>query len=185
MHPREFKRQRTGTGRVTRKSLINSEILVGVDFTLNERFVEILTDAMYYPVLLFPGEGAVNVSKERLPDEVNERKLLVIIIDATWPSARKILRSSANLQTLPRITFDFAGVSKFNFKTQPHEFALSTIEATYRLLQCFETQGIENLYGQHDALMLVLDSIVEFQLACEANPSLPSYRLNNRFYPRS
>lgn len=33
MHPKEAKRQRTGTGRIAHAGLIDSEIIMGIDFT--------------------------------------------------------------------------------------------------------------------------------------------------------
>ena len=39
MHPKEQRRQRTGTGRLSHISLKNAETLVGVDFTQNQRLL--------------------------------------------------------------------------------------------------------------------------------------------------
>ena len=64
MHPKEAKRNRTGTGRVAHAGLIDSEILTGIDFTKNERLCQLLKDERYYPVLLYPGEDAWNAKKE-------------------------------------------------------------------------------------------------------------------------
>lgn len=180
MHPREFKRQRTGTGRVTRQSLLNSEILMGIDFTHHEALNQVLEDDSFFPVLLFPGETVVNLSSQQLPELANQRRLLVIILDATWAGARKMLRSSANLLRLPRITFDFHDESRFLIKRQPKTFCLSTIEATYRLLDVLKHHGYETLHEEHHALMQTLDAIVKFQLACETDPKLPSHRLGKK-----
>lgn len=176
MHPREYKRQRTGTGRVTRLSLLNSEILVGVDFTHHARLLDLLQSAAYFPVLLFPGPGSFATSSTAFHDAVADKTPLVIILDATWSSARKMLRSSANLQALPRVSFEPADASRFVIKRQPRDFCLSTIEAVYRTLDALDASGIESLQGRHQALMHTLDQIVEFQLRCEADPLLVSHR---------
>ena len=42
MHPKEAKKQRTGTGRLAKNYLIDSEILVGVDFTQKETFMAVV-----------------------------------------------------------------------------------------------------------------------------------------------
>lgn len=180
MHPREFKRQRTGTGRVTRKSLVNSEIFVGVDFTRDERLNHYLRDASCFPVLLFPGEQAIPADSAEIRSAVEGRQLIVIILDATWASARKMLNSSSNLQKLPRTSFELSGTSRFVIKRQPQALCLSTIEAVYRLLDIFDRNGIENLEGRHTALMGTLDAIVQFQLQCAADPTLPSHRINSK-----
>lgn len=177
MHPREFKRQRTGTGRVTRLSLINSEILVGVDFSQHERLTAILQSATHLPMLLYPGEKTLEAGSESFRQAVGDKIPLVIILDATWASARKMLRSSPNLAVLPRVSFALTARSRFAIKHQPRDFCLSTIEAAYRTLDALDTSGFENLHGRHNALMHTLDQIVEFQLRCAADPSLPSHRI--------
>ncbi|MBO7639148.1 MAG: DTW domain-containing protein, partial [Treponema sp.] len=58
MHPKEAKRQRTGTGRLASIRLPGSMILVGVDFTDNPHLNALLNDEKYYPVLMYPGEDA-------------------------------------------------------------------------------------------------------------------------------
>lgn len=180
MHPREFKRQRTGTGRVTRKSLVNSEIFVGVDFTRDERLNRYLSDSSCFPVLLFPGEKAIPANSAEIGSAAKGRQLIIIILDATWASARKMLNCSSNLQKLPRTSFELSGASRFVIKRQPQELCLSTIEAVYRLLDIFDQNGIEDLAGRHTALMETLDAIVQFQLRCAADPALPSHRINGK-----
>ena len=179
MHPREYKRQRTGTGRVTRLSLTNSEILVGVDFTHHDRLLDLLQSAAYFPVLLFPGDDSFAASSAGFRAAVANKTPLVIILDATWSSARKMLRSSANLQALPKVSFEAADASRFVIKRQPREFCLSTIEAVYRTLDALEASGLENLQGRHQALMHTLDQIVDFQLRCAADPVLVSHRIGS------
>ena len=48
MHPKEAKRQRTGTGNLAHISLIDSEIIVGLDFFENKRLQELLNDEKYF-----------------------------------------------------------------------------------------------------------------------------------------
>ena len=177
MHPREFKRQRTGTGRVTRLSLVNSTIMMGIDFSNHAALNQLLTNDAFSPMLLFPGEAALNISREPLFAGALKRRPLVVILDATWASARKMLRLSPNLQRLPRITFESDARSNFVIKRQPQEYCLSTIEAAYRVLDILDAQGYETLGDKHRSLMATLDAIVDFQRRCEADPNLPSHRL--------
>lgn len=176
MHPKEFKRQRTGTGRITRLSLRNSELWVGEDFSHHERLNAALKDSSYEPLLLFPGETALNLSTAAFPITQGDRSPLVIILDATWQSARKMLRLSQNLQSLRRISFAASGISRFVIKRQPNAAALSTIEAAYRILEIFDENRVEALDGKHHGLMETLGAIVDFQLRCAADPNLPSHR---------
>ena len=180
MHPKEFKRQRTGTGRVTNLSLIGSRIFVGEDFTQHTELNAMLADTALRPFLLFPGASAINLSAEPLPPGVDNQVPLVIILDATWQSARKMLRLSQNLGALPRITFGYEAASRFVIKRQPYLQALSTIEAVYHVLQNLERTGYERLENRHAALLETLNAIVDFQLRCAADPALPSHRLGKK-----
>ena len=79
MHPKEYRKQRTGTGRLAKISLKDSEILVGIDFSQNTRLQALLNDPRYFPVLLYPGEDAWNVKKEGFVQAAGGRILLAII----------------------------------------------------------------------------------------------------------
>lgn len=105
MHPKEAKRQRTGTGRIAHAGLIDSEILVGVDFTKNARLCQLLSDPKYFPVLLYPGDDAWNTRKEGFREKIGGKKLLAIIIDSTWFCSKKMLRFSTNVTSLPKLSF--------------------------------------------------------------------------------
>lgn len=103
MHPKEAKRQRTGTGRIAHAGLIDSEILVGIDFTKNTRLCQLLEDPQYYPVLLYPGDDAWTSKKEGFKEEIGGKRLLAIIIDSTWFCSKKMIRySSKNSVSFPR-----------------------------------------------------------------------------------
>ena len=62
MHPKEYKKEKNGTGHMTKLQLENSEIIVGVDFTNNNRVNEILTKEKSCSVLLYPGKDNFNLS---------------------------------------------------------------------------------------------------------------------------
>ncbi|EPR72991.1 hypothetical protein ADIWIN_2079 [Winogradskyella psychrotolerans RS-3] len=44
MHPKEYKKEKNGTGHITKLQLENSEIIVGVDFTDNKRVNDVLAN---------------------------------------------------------------------------------------------------------------------------------------------
>lgn len=71
MHPKEAKRQRTGTGRLAHLCLADSEILQGLEFSQNARLCDLLGDERFLPVLMYPGSDALNVNDEHF------RKLLL------------------------------------------------------------------------------------------------------------
>ncbi|OGJ86629.1 MAG: hypothetical protein A2268_13045 [Candidatus Raymondbacteria bacterium RifOxyA12_full_50_37] len=171
MHPKEFKRQTTGTGRLTHVALRNSEIIMGCDFSGDLRLSRLLSDPRYYPVLLFPGPGAINLSENEALPLPCAKKLLVFLIDGTWATAKRILKLNENLSALPKIRFSPAAPSRFRFKRQPAAHCVSTIEAAYYILCLLESQGLEKLNNQHATLIEALDSLVDFQVRFLASAS--------------
>ena len=115
MHPKEYKRQRTGTGLLAKNSLCGSEIIVGVDFTQNERLKALLEDKSYYPVLMYPSEDSWNASRPGFKETVAGRKLLALIIDSTWFCSKKL---SSTART-------FCGFQNLVFRAITGQFLLS------------------------------------------------------------
>ena len=108
MHPKEFKEEKAGTGRLTQLCLPNSELHMGKGFDDHALVQAVLTDPLNYCVLLYPGVTALNLSEvERAPTaaaqfselrlRLTNRRLVVILLDATWSGARKMLRLSPSL----------------------------------------------------------------------------------------
>ena len=62
MHPKEYKKEKNGTGHMTKLQLENSEIIVGVDFTNNNRVNEILSKIESCFFLLYPGKDSFYLS---------------------------------------------------------------------------------------------------------------------------
>jgi len=177
MHPKEARKVKLGTGRLTHLCLKNSEILLGVDFTEDQRVNLLIKDPAYYPVILYPGENSTNISEFHFHDSIPDtRKILVFVIDASWTLAKKMLKLSINLQALPKIHFRPQGPSQYVIKQQPHEYCLSTIESVYFLLEELDRLGIEECRGQHRSLLETLDKICRLQVECTNDTALPGYR---------
>jgi DTW domain-containing protein YfiP len=138
MHPHEFKRIKANTGRLTHLCLADSEIHIGESFEKHEAVQALIDDPKNYPVLLYPGHGARDLSKGELhAEDFAERRLVVFLLDATWRLVRPMLRLSPNLQRLPKIMFSNAAPSRYVIKRQPEPGCLSTLEATHELLAVF------------------------------------------------
>lgn len=167
MHPKEARKQRTGTGRLANLSLINSELIIDTVFTKNEKVNSLLEDKSYYPVVLFPTNDAIKFKsgfENNLKVELSEKKLLVFVIDGTWSCAKKMLNRSKNLTQLKKLSFSNKYKSQFTIKRQPKENCLSTIEAIYYLFREYENAGFENLNGFHENLMTLFKKLVGIQL---------------------
>jgi DTW domain-containing protein YfiP len=179
MHPKEARKVKLGTGRLTHLCLKNSEILHGVDFTEDQRVNRIIKDPAFYPVILYPGENSIDISEFQFPDGIPKtKKILVFVIDASWTLAKKMLKMSDNLSALPKIHFRPQGPSRYVIKQQPHEYCLCTIESAYFLLEELDRLGIEKCRGQHRSLLESLDKICRLQQECTKDASLPGYRKN-------
>lgn len=178
MHPKEAKRNRTGTGRISHVALADSEILVGINFSENSKFKSLLADQKYLPLLLYPGDNAMtahdlNLSDKNLldrneSDNFASRKIpLVIVIDATWFCARKIIEHNQFLLELPCISFSGSYRSIFTFKREPRPEYVSTIESCYYLIHEMQDVGIVQPDVNAEPLMNVFKEMVREQLQAE------------------
>lgn len=170
MHPKEAFKQKTGTGRLASLALRDSEILIGIDFTNNARLNDLVSGAGefagYYPVLLYPAPGAWYSDSAQFRESIGKRKLLVIVVDATWFFARKMVHLSKNLQFLPRLSFRNEYRSQFIIKKQPAPECLSTIESSYYLVEELKARGIAKPDADTSCMMDVFRRMVEFQQLC-------------------
>jgi DTW domain-containing protein YfiP len=176
MHPKEFKKEKASTGRLTHLCLSESVIHMGIGFDNHEEVQALIRDPTNLTVLLYPGSEARNLSTGGLgAGDLAGRRLVVFLLDATWSCARKMLRLSPSLQQLPRIMFTPAGVSRYVIKQQPQDGCLSTLEATHELLLALERSGLDH-YPLPDQLLGLFDRMQQFQIKCAADPSRPGYR---------
>lgn len=178
MHPKEFKEEKAGTGRLTQLCLENSEKHMGVCFDEHPEVRALLEDPRWFPALLYPGGGDVrNLDAGGLHlEELGERRLLAILLDGTWSCARKMLRMSPSLQRLPRLSFTpRTAVSRFVIKQQPQIGCLSTLEATHELLLALERAGLDS-YSDPQQMLGLFERMQAFQIACASDPARDGYR---------
>ncbi len=177
MHPKEARKEKVGTGRLANLCCTRSKIIVDVNFSHNSEVQKILSDDRFFPILLYPGENAHNLSSAPLSfDGLSQKTPLFFVIDGTWPCAKTMMRESRILHALPRVSFDVFHASRFSIKQQPLSTCLSTIESIFELFNCLDKWQHENLQGQHQILLATLEKLVQFQIACALDPSKKSYR---------
>lgn len=176
MHPKEFKQTKAGTGRFSHIALADSEIHIGVNFEDHEAVQALIRDPSYFPMLLYPGAGALNLTEGALKlDDLQGRRLLVFLLDATWACAKKMLKLSPSLQALPRIMFIPQSRSRWVIKHQPHELCLSTLEAVHELMSVLEKSGLDEYPLPHQ-LLDVFAAMQKFQLDCAEDSARQGYR---------
>ena len=175
MHPYERRQIKLNTGRLTHLCLADSELHVGETFDDHKAVQELIHDPKNYPVLLYPGKDARDLSKGQLEaSEFPERRLVVFLLDATWRLARPMLRFSESLQQLPKIMFSNAAPSRYVIKRQPETGCLSTLEATHELLLELDRCGLDD-YSMPEQLLSHFMRMQAFQLKCEEENSRPGY----------
>lgn len=165
MHPKEFKKTKNGTGRLTHLSLPNSQLYIDVDFTQHKAINALIDDPENLCYVLYPGKESIHLNTQKI--ELGNRQLVIFIIDSTWPCSVKILRLSHNLQHLPKLSFTHSKISQFQIKEQPKEFCLSTMESTLAILELLTVHEIETI--EKNLLNSFLDpflSMVDYQIKC-------------------
>ncbi|NQX98483.1 MAG: DTW domain-containing protein [Flavobacteriales bacterium] len=180
MHPKEYKKEKNGTGHMTKLQLKNSEIIVGVDFTNNKRVNEILAKGNNASFLLYPGKDNFNLST-RKSSEINAFMGInphLFILDGTWPCARKMLKLSKNLQKLKRVSFDNEIKSKFIIKQQPEPLCLSTIESVYTVINLLKEGDLEQCETKN--FLIPFEKMIEYQVEYILNPNINSYRKSTK-----
>lgn len=180
MHPKEYKKEKNGTGHMTNLQLENSEVIVGVDFTNNKRVNELLAEKESPAFLLYPGKDNFNLSLrsgEATKTFLGKNPTL-FILDGTWPCARKMLKLSKNLQQLKRVSFDNTIKSKFIIKQQPEAFCLSTIESVYTVINLLNQSGIEQC--DTETFLLPFEKMIASQVEYILNPTANTYRPNTK-----
>lgn len=177
MHPKEFKREKAGTGRLTHLCLARSEIHMGVSFENHEAVQALLHDPRRHCFLLYPGNTSLNLSVAgSVPDWASdERERTIFLLDATWACARKMLKLSPTLQRLPRLMFTPSAPSRYVIKQQPQEGCLSTLECVHELLLALSARGLDRYPDPHQLLAL-FQQMQDFQIQCASDPARPGYR---------
>lgn len=176
-------RRRIATGRMSHLTLKNSELIQGQDYSSNERVNALLEDPRYQPMVLYPGRDSLDLSRatEDQKQTFVRKTPLIFVIDGTWATARKTMRLSENIKTLPRICFRPQRPSRFRVRKQPGVDCYSTIEAIHQTIELIgRAAGFNVASGQHDALLNVFDVVVERQLEflrrSYQNPRTTAYR---------
>jgi DTW domain-containing protein YfiP len=182
VHPREFMKT-VGTVRIVKRSLTNSILWRGNGFEFDEdaQMLRLLADPTLYPMVLFPGSESLNLTAantEEIAEKIpTGKRLAIFVIDGTWTTAKQMIRQSQRLSQLPKISFNVDARSIYEFRKQPKEFCLSTVEAVAVLVENLVQKGLCQAYPEnsHHQMLNAFRSLVRSQVQYE---SLKPNRLN-------
>ena len=91
----------------------------------------LLADPQWQPYVVFPGEF---VAPERVVTQIhtsetaNEKRPLFVLLDATWPEARKMFRKSPYLDQLPVLSLASAQISRYQLRRSRRDDHFCTSE---------------------------------------------------------
>jgi DTW domain-containing protein YfiP len=152
-HPRESTVP-VGTARLAELGLVNLERHVGTEFADCGPVRAALANPLAPPILLFPGEGAKDLTREAPTGPTT-----LVVIDGSWSEAAKTLRRNPELGRLPRYGLGAGPPSRYRIRREPREDCLSTIEAIARALTILEKDD-----GLASRLLRPFEALVEQQL---------------------
>jgi len=181
MHPKEFKKVKNNTGYLTKLSLPNSELFIGINFSSHHRVNEIIETHKSY--ILFPSLDALNLSSQKLQIDkhTNEKEIAIFLIDSTWSCTKSILNQSKNLKTLNHLSFETQRVSQYDIKQQPQKNYLSTIESTHVVLELLNLQGIEEIKEKElENFLNPFFNMIQYQKELIANPKSHAVRFKKK-----
>ncbi|MBX5482562.1 MAG: DTW domain-containing protein [Myxococcaceae bacterium] len=160
-HVRE-RRMPIGTARMAHLALPNSEFHVGIDFAGNERVSALVSEPGTF--LLFPGPNARDLRDLR----EGELKSL-IVVDGTWPLAKKLIRVNPALSRLPQLSFRPSRPGNYRIRKEPAEHCVATIEAVAEVLGVLEGDP-----ERFQRMLRAFDAMVNTQLRLRAERTGPS-----------
>ncbi len=137
IHHRELKRT-TNTGMLAIKALANSSVFVRglVEQPLN--FTEIF-DPNYFPVLLYPSDGSVELNLEFL--ETISKPVQLLVPDGNWRQASKVSIRSQELKQVPHVRLK-AVEDKHFLRKETKAHGMATLQAIAESLRVIESQEI-------------------------------------------
>lgn len=180
VHPKEFKKEKLGTGRMTHSALTNSHFWMGIDFSQDSRVNRVVQDKNNQCFILWPGDEAINLSDENFERFNPKKNIVIFILDGTWAFAKKMYRLSSNLHSIQKLAITPTRPSEFIFKQQPELLCLSTVEAIVYVLEGLEKNHLETSQDWQ-ILMNPFRKMVARQIEISQNPHRKSYRNNGGY----
>ncbi|WP_394128382.1 tRNA-uridine aminocarboxypropyltransferase [Vibrio hepatarius] len=153
MHENEQQRD-TNTGQWLVKSLPTStSVHIWQRKTPPPVLLELLNNDQFQPYLLFPHDESVPVSQASQQADKAEKVPLFIILDGTWQEAKKMLRKSAWLESLPLAHITPSQASNYQLRRNQEDGHLCTLEVGCEVLKALgeerQSEQLLSFFGHY------------------------------------
>lgn len=131
-------RKMSNSGRLVSLALKNSAVHVR---GIKEKPVETSTDDYPADLVLFPGQGSVELNHGLL--EKIERPLRLLIPDGNWNQASSMVKRELLMRDAVKVHLPSGTEAKYRIRSQEDPFRLCTFEAIIRALGVIEGNQVE------------------------------------------
>jgi hypothetical protein len=165
----------TNTGWLIADVIRDTEAFTWSRTEVDERLPALLNDPQWQPYIVFPGEF---VAAERVVTQVKMeqgKRPLFILLDATWPEARKMFRKSPYLNRFPVLSLEPEQMSRYRLRRSKRDDHFCTAEVA---ALCLELADDRQASGVLDAYLDVFSAHylgAKFQLPVDPDDEPHNY----------
>ncbi|MES0299998.1 tRNA-uridine aminocarboxypropyltransferase [Citrobacter sedlakii] len=113
-----------------------------------QALLDLVQDPAYQPMVVFPASYA-SEEREVILAPPTDKPPLFIMLDGTWPEARKMFRKSPYLDHLPVISVDLSRLSAYHLRGIHAEGQYCTAEVAIALLDLAGDTDAAGALGEH------------------------------------
>lgn len=164
-HPDEAKKP-LGTAKIVSLCLQNAKIKVGVDFSTDTDFHQLVSSPSHSLAILYPSDFACNlhdwkgkvVGPEVKNPSLTPQKTL-IVLDGTWRNTREIMNVNPALKNINTVKLTPTTQSTYRIRKAPFAGSLSTVEAVSQALNIMEPET------SVEAMNLCFQNMIDYQIS--------------------
>ncbi|WP_409310013.1 tRNA-uridine aminocarboxypropyltransferase [Pectobacterium sp. B1J-3] len=141
----------SNTGRLIADILPNTQAFLWSRTHPDPKLLAMLQDRAYQPYLVFLADETENGRQvlRQLPPQ--GKPPLFVLLDGTWPEARKMFRKSPYLDSLPILSLNVDALSRYQLREANHEKQHCTAEIAIALLaQAGDNKAADGLSAHFD-----------------------------------